>query len=147
MLNKKNRTFVLKPTNIERKWYVVDAKNKTLGRLSTEIANLLRGKSKPYFSYNLDCGDFVVVINSEKIKVTGNKLDEKIYYKYSGHPGGISSVSLRDLLAKFPERALEYAVYGMLPKNKLRDRMMKKLKIFAGPEHTHTAQKPIEYKI
>jgi large subunit ribosomal protein L13 len=136
-------THVTKPAEVEHKWFVVDAEGQTLGRLSTQIAAILRGKHKPTFSPSVDCGDFVVVINADKFKVTGNRLDQKMYYKHSGYPGGLSEISLRDQLVKFPTRPIEYAVKGMLPKNKLGRKMFKKLKVYTGTEHPHAAQNPV----
>jgi large subunit ribosomal protein L13 len=141
------RTFTAKTAEIERVWYVVDAENQTLGRLAAQIAPILRGKHKPTYTPHLDCGDFVIVVNAEKVRVTGRKLDQKFYYRYSGYPGGLKSVSLRDQLAKHPERVLEAAVKGMLPKNSLGRQMFKKLKVYAGGDHPHQAQqpKPLEF--
>ena len=136
------KTYVTKPAEVERKWFVVDAEGQNLGRLATDIAQVLRGKHKPTFSPSVDCGDFVVVINAEKIAVTGNRLDQKMYYRHSGYPGGIRSLTLREVLDKHPERALHTAVKGMLPKNRLGRKMIKKLKVYAGPEHPHEAQQP-----
>jgi len=136
------KTYTAKAQDVERKWYVVDAQGKTLGRLATQIATILRGKHKPIFTPHVDCGDFVIVINAEKVVVTGQKLDQKKYYRHSGYPGGLSEITLRDQLKKFPERAIETAVKGMLPKNKLGRQMFKKLKVYAGPNHPHAAQQP-----
>ena len=135
-------TYMPNPAEVERKWYLVDAEGKTLGRLSSEIAKVLRGKNKPIFTPHEDCGDYVVVINAEKIKVTGKKLDEKIYYHHSDYVGGMKETSLRDMLAKHPERVIEHAVKGMLPKGPLGRAMGKKLFVYAGPEHKQAAQKP-----
>jgi large subunit ribosomal protein L13 len=136
------RTFTAKKEEIERDWYIVDAEGQTLGRLASKIAPILKGKHKPIYTPHLDCGDFVVVINADKVRVTGRKMDQKFYYRHSGYPGGISSISLRDQLARYPERVLQAAVRGMLPKNKLGRRMIKKLKVYAGDSHPHTAQQP-----
>jgi len=136
------RTFTAKQAEVERGWYVVDAKGQTLGRLASQIAPILKGKHKPIYTPHMDCGDFVVVINAEKVRVTGRKLDQKFYHRHSGYPGGLTSISLRDQLEKNPERVLQAAVRGMLPKNKLGRRMIKKLKIYAGDEHPHQAQQP-----
>ncbi len=136
------RTFTAKQAEIEREWYVVDAKDLTLGRLASKIAPILKGKHKPIYTPHLDCGDFVVVINAEKVRITGRKLDQKFYHRHSGYPGGLTSISLRDQLDKNPERVLQAAVRGMLPKNKLGRRMIKKLKVYAGGEHPHQAQQP-----
>ncbi len=137
-----NKTYVTKPAEVERNWYVVDAEGQTLGRLATEIAKILRGKHKPIYSPSVDCGDFVIVVNAEKIRVTGRRLDQKMYYHYSGYMGGLSEISLRDQLQRHPTRPIEDAVRGMLPKNRLGRKMIKKLKIYAGPEHPHQAQQP-----
>lgn len=136
------KTYTAKAQDVERKWYVVDAQGKTLGRLATQVATILRGKHKPIYTPNVDCGDFVIVINAEKVHVTGQKLDQKKYYRHSGYPGGLREVTLRDQLNKFPERVIEAAVKGMLPKNKLGRQMYKKLKVYAGPNHPHAAQQP-----
>jgi len=136
------KTYTVKKGDIEREWYVVDAQGKTLGRLASEIAKILRGKHKPVYVPHLDCGDFVIVVNAEKVRVTGKKLDQKFYYRHSGYPGGLKSISLRDQLQKHPTRVLEAAVRGMLPKNRLGRAMMKKLKIYAGGSHPHQAQQP-----
>ena len=136
------RTWTGKAEAIERKWYIVDAEGETLGRLASRIAPILRGKHKPTYTPYLDCGDFVVVVNAEKVSVTGKKLDQKFYHRHSGYPGGLTSISLRDQLAKHPERVLHSAIRGMLPKNKLGRRMIKKLKVYAGEEHPHQAQNP-----
>ena len=137
------KTHSTKPSEIERQWYLVDAQGKTLGRLASEIAKILRGKHKPTYTPHLDTGDYVVVVNAEKIHVTGNRLDSKRYYRYSGYPGGLKSVPLREMLEKHPTRAIRYAVKGMLPKNRLGRAMIKKLKVYAGNEHPHEAQKPV----
>ncbi len=136
------KTYSAREENIERQWYVVDAQGKTLGRLSSEIAKILRGKHKPIYTPHVDCGDYVVVINAEKVWTTGRKLDQKIYYRHSGYPGGLKKTTLREQLNKFPERVIEHAVKGMLPKNRLGRRMFKKLKVYAGAEHPHAAQQP-----
>lgn len=135
-------TYSPTPEDVKQEWYVVDATDKILGRLATEIANHLRGKHKPEYSHHMDMGDFVVVVNADKIKVTGQKMDQKMYYKHTGFPGGIKSKSLREMLAVKPENVIETAVKGMLPKNRLARQQMKKLKVYAGPEHPHTAQQP-----
>ncbi len=135
-------TYFAKPGEVERKWYLVDAEGKTLGRLCSEIAKILRGKHKPQFTPHVDTGDFVIVVNAEKVKLTGKKLDKKVYYRHSGYPGGIKSINAKRLLEKFPERVIEYAVWGMLPKNSLGRRQFKKLKVYRGPNHPHEAQKP-----
>ncbi|OQY49125.1 MAG: 50S ribosomal protein L13 [Anaerolineaceae bacterium 4572_78] len=136
------KTFSVKVEDVERKWHVVDAQGKTLGRLATEIASRLRGKHKPIFTPHVDCGDYIIVINAEKVHVTGRKLDQKIYYRHSGYPGGLKQITLRDQLKKFPVRVIESAVKGMLPKNRLGRKMYKKLKVYAGSTHPHAAQQP-----
>jgi large subunit ribosomal protein L13 len=135
-------TFVTKPSDIKHDWYVVDAQGRTLGRLATRIATVLKGKHKPIYSPSMDTGDYVVVINAEKIVATGHKLDEKIYYRHTGYPGGLRQINLRDQLAKHPERVISAAVRGMLPHNRLGRAMFKKLKVYAGAEHPHAAHKP-----
>lgn len=141
------KTYSPKPADIEREWYVVDAKDQTLGRLATQIAVLLRGKHKPIFSPHMDVGDFVIVVNADKIHVTGNKLETKFYYRHSGYPGGLTAISLRDQLARHPDRVIRAAVRGMLPKNSLGRRQLKKLKIYATPNHPHEAQRPKTYEL
>lgn len=136
------KTYSAKPEEIDRKWYIVDATDQTLGRLASKIAIILRGKHKPIFTPHLDCGDYVVVINAERIHVTGKKLEEKMYYRYSGYPGGLKATKLRDMLQKSPERVISEAVRRMLPKNALNRHVLKKLKVYAGPEHPHQAQQP-----
>jgi len=135
-------TYSAKPSDVTRKWYVIDAAEAPLGRTATTIATLLTGKSKPQFTQHIDCGDFVVVINAATPKVTGNKLEDKMYYRHSGYPGGLKEAQLKDVLTRTPERAIYEAVRGMLPVNKLRDERLKRLKIYAGPEHNHAAQQP-----
>lgn len=137
-----HKTYSATPTDIERKWWVVDAEGQTLGRLASNIAQILRGKHKPMYSPNLDTGDFIVVINAEKIAVTGNRIQDKVYNRHSGYPGGIYSITLRDQLQKFPDRPIRDAVQGMLPKTKLGRAQLKKLHVYAGAEHPHEAQKP-----
>lgn len=136
------KTYTVKKGDIKREWYVVDAQGKTLGRLASGIAKILRGKHKPIYVPHLDCGDYVVVVNAEKVRVTGKKLDQKFYYRHSGYPGGLKSINLRDQLQKHPTRVLEAAVRGMLPKNRLGRAMIKKLKVYAGGSHPHQAQQP-----
>jgi len=136
------RTFTQKQEEIERDWFVVDAEGETLGRLASRIAPILKGKHKPIYTPHLDCGDFVVIVNAEKVRVTGRKLDQKLYHRHSGYPGGLKSISLRDQLNRYPERVLQAAIRGMLPKNKLGRRMIKKLKVYAGDAHPHEAQQP-----
>ena len=135
-------TFMASPATIDRKWYVVDATGMTFGRLSSEIAKVLRGKNKPIFTPHMDCGDYVIVVNAEKIVVTGKKLDQKIYYRHSEYVGGMKETTLKEMLAKHPERVIEHAVKGMLPKGPLGREMYKKLFVYAGPDHKHAAQKP-----
>jgi large subunit ribosomal protein L13 len=136
------RTFTAKTAEIEREWYVVDAEGQTLGRLASRIAPIIKGKHKPIYTPHLDCGDYVIIINADKVRVTGQKMEQKFYYRHSGYPGGIKKISLRDQLARYPERVLQSAVKGMLPKNKLGRRMIKKLKVYAGDSHPHEAQQP-----
>ena len=136
------KTFMASPATIERKWYVVDAEGKTLGRLASEVAKVLRGKNKAIFTPHIDTGDYVIVINAEKIAVTGKKLDQKIYYHHSDYVGGMKETTLKEKLAKKPEEVIELAVKGMLPKGPLGRQMYKKLFVYAGPEHKHAAQKP-----
>ena len=136
------KTFMASPATIERKWYVVDATDMTLGRLASEVAKVLRGKNKPIFTPHMDTGDYVVIVNAEHIKVTGKKLDQKIYYRHSGYVGGMKETTLREMMAKKPERVIELAVKGMLPKGPLGRQMYRKLHVYAGPEHEHAAQKP-----
>jgi large subunit ribosomal protein L13 len=136
------KTYVTKAEEIKRDWLVVDAADQNLGRLATKVAALLRGKHKPTFTPNLDCGDFVVVVNAEKITVTGGKLLEKQYFDYSGYPDGLRITALKDQLARHPDRVITHAVRGMLPHNRLGRAMLKKLKVYAGPEHPHKAQQP-----
>ena len=137
-----NRTYQANAGDRERDWYVVDAQGKTLGRLATQIADVLRGKRKPTYTPHVDVGDFVVVINAEKIAVTGNKLDAKRYWRHSGYPGGIRSRTLGEMLQRQPEEVIRKAVKGMLPRNRLARKQLTKLKVYAGPEHPHQAQKP-----
>ena len=136
------KTFMASPATIDRKWYVVDATDMTLGRLASEVAKVLRGKNKPIFTPHIDCGDNVIVINAEKIKVTGKKMDQKVYYHHSDYVGGLKEATLREKLAKKPEQVIELAVKGMLPKGPLGRQMFTKLHVYAGPEHKHAAQKP-----
>ena len=136
------KTFMASPAKIDRKWYVVDATDMTLGRLASEVAKVLRGKNKPIFTPHIDCGDNVIVINAEKIKVTGKKMDQKVYYHHSDYVGGLKEATLREKLEKKPEQVIELAVKGMLPKGPLGRQMFTKLHVYAGPEHKHEAQKP-----
>jgi large subunit ribosomal protein L13 len=140
-------TFSAKPAEVRRDWYVVDATGKTLGRLSTEIAHRLRGKHKPEYTPHVDTGDYIVVVNAAKVRVTGNKLKDKMYHRYTGYVGNLKSISLEKLLEQAPERAIEHAVKGMLPRGPLGRQMYSKLRVFAGPEHTHTAQQPIPLEV
>ncbi|MCA9924109.1 MAG: 50S ribosomal protein L13 [Anaerolineales bacterium] len=141
------KTYVTKSADITRSWHVIDAEGQTLGRLATQVATLLRGKHKPIYSPSVDCGDYVIVINAEKIQVTGRRMDQKMYYRHSGYPGGLKEISLRDQLVKFPTRPVELAVRGMLPKNKLGRKMFKKLKVYVGTDHPHEAQQPVPYEL
>ncbi|MGG3284064.1 50S ribosomal protein L13 [Paenibacillus solani] len=140
-------TYMAKPNEVERKWYIVDAEGKTLGRLASEVAALIRGKHKPQFTPHVDTGDFVVVINAEKIHLTGNKMEDKKYYRHSMHPGGLKVISAQDQIAKFPERVIESAVHGMLPKTRMGEKMKLRLKAYAGTAHPHEAQKPEVYEL
>ena len=135
-------SFMANPAKVERKWYVVDATGYTLGRLASEVAKVLRGKNKPVFTPHIDTGDYVVIVNAEKIKVTGKKMEQKIYYHHSEYVGGMKETTLREMLAKKPEKVVELAVKGMLPKGPLGRQMFTKLHVYAGPEHPHAAQKP-----
>ncbi len=140
------KTYSQKASEIQRNWYVVDASGQVLGRLATQIATLLRGKHKPTFTPSLDDGDFVIVINAEKIRITGRKADQKMYYRHSGYPGGLRAIGYREMLAKHPQRILRLAVKGMLPKNRIGRRQISKLRVYAGPHHPHQAQKPEHYQ-
>ncbi|MEK3733348.1 MULTISPECIES: 50S ribosomal protein L13 [Paenibacillus] len=140
-------TYMAKPNEVERKWYIVDAEGKTLGRLASEVAALIRGKHKPQFTPHVDTGDFVIVINSEKIHLTGKKLANKKYYRHSLHPGGLKVTVAQDLIAKYPERVIESAVHGMLPKTRMGEKMKLRLKAYAGTAHPHEAQKPEVYEL
>lgn len=141
------KTYSAKPNEVKQKWYLIDARGMNLGRLSTKIAELLMGKHKPAYSPNVITGDVVVVINGAKIKVTGNKLTDKFYYRHSGYPGGLTETSLKEMLEKHPNRVIEHSVAGMLPKNKLKAEMLKNLKVYATQEHKHEAQKPELIKV
>lgn len=141
------KTFVAKPSNIERNWLIVDAKDQRLGRLATRIADALRGKTKPQYTPHIDTGDFVVVINAADIAVTGRKMENKIYYRHTGYPGGLKQRTLAEMLNKRPEEVIRLAVKGMLPKNRLGRAQLKKLKVYAGAAHPHEAQKPQEMKL
>lgn len=141
------KTYSAKPLEVERKWYVIDAKDQILGRVATVAANILRGKNKPEFTPNVDTGDFVIIINSAEIKVTGKKETDKIYYSHSGFPGGLKSIAFKDLMEKDPTKAIEKAVKGMLPHNTLGAQQFNKLKVYAGTEHPHAAQMPVVYEM
>ena len=136
------KTFIPKTADIERKWYVVDAEGKTLGRMASAVAAILRGKNKPTYTPHVDCGDYVIVINAEKVAVTGKKRQEKIYKRHTGYPGGLRELTFEQLMEKHPEEVVRHAVKGMMPNGKLGRKMFKKLKVYAGPEHDHAAQKP-----
>ena len=136
------KTYVATPSNREREWVVVDANGKTLGRLATQIADMLRGKRKPEYTPHIDTGDFVVVVNAEKVAVTGDKRQQKLYHRHSGYPGGLRTRTLNDMLERFPEEVIRKAVKGMLPRNRLARQQLRKLKVYAGPDHPHEAQKP-----
>lgn len=135
-------TYMAKPNEVERKWYVVDAANQRLGRMATQVAAIIRGKHKPEFTPHVDTGDFVVVINADKIELSGNKMNDKMYYRHSGHPGGLTATPANKMLKDKPEKMVELAVYGMLPKTRLGEKMKLKLKVYAGSEHPHQAQQP-----
>jgi large subunit ribosomal protein L13 len=139
------KTYSAKPGEVTQQWFVVDAEGQTLGRLATRIATVLRGKHKPQFTPHVDIGDFVIVLNASKIDLTGNKLDQKKYHRYSGHPGGLRSLSATHVREHDPERMIQQAVKGMLPKNRLSRQIIKKLKVYAGPEHPHEAQQPVAF--
>ncbi|MBB6216852.1 large subunit ribosomal protein L13 [Anaerosolibacter carboniphilus] len=136
------KSFVAKPLEIERKWYIVDAEGKTLGRLAAEVASILRGKKKPIYTPHVDTGDYVIIVNAEKVEFTGKKLDQKLYRHHTGWAGGLKEITARELMAKKPTKAVELAIKGMLPKNSLGRQMYKKLKVYAGAEHNHQAQQP-----
>ncbi len=136
------KTYRVKPEEVHRNWYVINAEGKVLGRLASEIAKVIRGKHKPYYQPDVDCGDYVIVVNAEKVRVTGKKLDQKIYYRHSNYPGGLKERSLKWMLENKPEEVIRLAVKRMLPKNRLGHRMLKKLKVYRGPDHPHSAQKP-----
>lgn len=142
-----NTTYMPNPQKVERKWYVVDAEGQTLGRLASEVAKVLRGKNKPIYTPHEDCGDYVIVVNADKIKVTGKKLEQKVYYHHSDYVGGLRSATLREMLEKHPDRVIEIAVKGMLPKGPLGRQMYKKLFVYAGPDHKQQAQQPVALEI
>ena len=139
------KSYIAKPADIDHKWYVIDAEDKTLGKVAAEIAMILRGKKKPIYTPHVDCGDYVVVVNAEKVAVTGKKENQKIYRSHSGYPGGLKETTLAELRAKKPEEIIRHAVKGMMPKGKLGRQMFKKLKVYVGPEHPHAAQNPEEW--
>lgn len=138
----KKTTVSAREQDVQKDWYIVDAQGQTLGRLATQVATILRGKHKPLYTPHIDCGDYVIVVNAEKVHVTGQKMTQKKYYRHSGYPGGLKEITLRDQLQKFPNRVIESAVRGMLPKNRLGRRLFKKLKVYPGPAHPHEAQQP-----
>ncbi|HHW10588.1 MAG TPA: 50S ribosomal protein L13 [Firmicutes bacterium] len=141
------RTFMAKDGELDKKWYVVDAEGQTLGRLATKVATLLRGKHKPAYTPHVDSGDYVIVVNAEKVQLTGKKLTDKIYYRHSQYPGGLKSITAGDFIAKNPRKVIELAVWGMLPKNHIGRKQIRKLKVYAGPDHPHEAQKPIALNV
>ena len=141
------QTFMANPQNVERKWYVVDATDLVLGRLSTEVAVLLRGKHKPTYTPHVDCGDYVIIVNAEKIALTGNKLNDKLYYRHSGYPGGLKTRTAKKMLEVQPQKVVEASIRGMLPHNRLGDDMYRKLYVYCGPDHPHQAQKPEAYTL
>lgn len=141
------RTYSPKPSDVQRQWHVVDATDLVLGRMASQIATLLRGKNKPYYAPHIDTGDFVIVVNADKVALTGKKLEQKRAYRHSGHPGGLSSMNYTEMLEKHPTRAVEKAVRGMLPRNSLGRQQLEKLKVYAGAEHPHAAQQPAPYTI
>ena len=136
------KSFIAKPHEVERKWYVIDAEGKNLGRLASEVASILRGKKKPIYTPHVDTGDYVIIVNAEKIAVTGNKMKQKVYKRHTGYPGGLREITLEKLLDRKPEEVLKHAIKGMLPKGPLGRSMIKKLHVYAGPEHNHAAQQP-----
>lgn len=141
------QTYMAKASEVNRKWYVIDAEGQTLGRLASEVASILRGKNKPTFTPNVDCGDHVILVNAEKIELTGKKLTDKIYYRHTNHPGGLKQRTAGEMRAKYPKQMLELAIKGMLPKNTLGRQMFKKLHVYAGAEHPHQAQQPVSYEL
>lgn len=141
------QTYMAKASEVDRKWYVIDAEGQTLGRLASEVAAILRGKNKPTFTPNVDCGDHVILVNVEKIELTGNKLKDKIYYRHTNHPGGLKQRTAQEMRSNYPEQMLEIAIKGMLPKNTLGRQMFKKLHVYAGAEHPHQAQQPVSYEL
>jgi large subunit ribosomal protein L13 len=141
------KSYMARPLEVERKWYVIDAEGRTLGRLASEIAKVLRGKNKPQYTPHVDVGDFVVVVNADRVVVTGKKAEQKVYRRHSGYPGGLKTRSYEQMMERRPEEILRKAVYGMMPKNRLARQQMRKLKIYAGPEHPHAAQNPQQYEV
>lgn len=141
------QTYMAKASEVNRKWYVIDAEGQTLGRLASEVASILRGKNKPTFTPNVDCGDHVILVNVEKIELTGKKLTDKIYYRHTNHPGGLKQRTAGEMRANYPTQMLELAIKGMLPKNSLGRQMIKKLHVYAGAEHPHQAQQPVSYEL
>ena len=141
------KTYTAKKETVERQWVIVDAQDQVLGRLATRVATILRGKNKPIFTNHVDTGDFVVIVNAEKIRLTGNKLDDKTYYSHSGYPGGIKGMTAREMLEKKPEQVIKIAVKGMLPKNRLGSKLISKLKVYVGPDHPHEAQQPVKIEL
>ncbi len=146
-LNKSNKTFLPQKETIEKKWWLIDAEGIVLGRLATKVANILRGKEKSTYTPFFDTGDFVIIVNADKVKLTGKKEEQKMYYKHSGYLGGLKETSFKHMMAKHPERVITHAVRGMLPKNRLNRKILKKLKVYAGSEHKHHAQKPETLKV
>jgi large subunit ribosomal protein L13 len=146
-LNKNNKTFLPKKETIEKNWWLIDAEGIVLGRLATKIANILRGKEKPTYTPFIDTGDFVIVVNADKVKLTGKKEEQKMYYRHSGYFGGLKETSFKLMMTNYPERVITHAIKGMLPKNKLNRKILKKLKVYAGSEHKHKAQKPESLKV
>lgn len=142
-----NKTYMANAQTVEHKWYVIDATNKVLGRLSAEVATILRGKQKPTFTPHVDCGDYVIIVNAEKVALTGDKLEDKKYYRHSGYPGGLKERTAKRMLELQPQKVLEFAIRGMLPQNKLGDDLYRKLFVYVGPEHPHQAQKPEAYTL
>ncbi|MEI2617101.1 MAG: 50S ribosomal protein L13 [Thermomicrobiales bacterium] len=141
------KTYTPRESEIERRWYIVDAEGQTLGRLSTQIATVLRGKHKPTYTPNMDVGDYVIVVNAEKVRVTGGKEEKKTYYRHSGYPGGLRQTAYKDMMSKHPERVVEKAVKGMVPRTSLGAQMLRKLKVYAGPNHPHAAQQPMTLEV
>jgi large subunit ribosomal protein L13 len=141
------KTYSAKKEDIKRQWVIIDARDQVLGRLATRVAHILRGKNKPIFTNHVDTGDFVIIVNAEKIRLTGNKMDDKMYYRHSGYPGGIKGITAREMLERKPDQVVRIAVKGMLPKNRLGSSLISKLKVYAGPDHPHGAQQPEKLEI